>query len=61
MEALMKLKLYFGSFRSKDTAKQCIQKLGEAGFLDVAFYQSGEIPGPAKPRWHASWGKCWRN
>ncbi|HHX74940.1 MAG TPA: hypothetical protein GX699_08575 [Firmicutes bacterium] len=40
----MKLKLYFGSFRSKDTAKQCIQKLGEAGFLDVAFYQSGETP-----------------
>ncbi|NLN07085.1 MAG: hypothetical protein GX167_05630 [Firmicutes bacterium] len=40
----MELKLYFGSFRSKDTAKQCIKKLGEAGFLDVAFYQMGETP-----------------
>ncbi|NLM46880.1 MAG: hypothetical protein GX200_08780 [Firmicutes bacterium] len=40
----MKLKLYFGRFRSKDTAKQCIKKLGEAGFLDVTFYQTGEAP-----------------
>ena len=40
----MKLKLVIGEFRSKDTAYQCIQKLGELEFMDVSFYQIGKTP-----------------
>lgn len=34
-----------GEFRSQDTAKQAIQKLGEHGFTDVALQQIGPAPG----------------
>ncbi|HHU30466.1 MAG: hypothetical protein QM368_01505 [Bacillota bacterium] len=38
------LKVCLGEFRSKDTAIQCIQKLGEHNFIDVYFFRTGKEP-----------------
>ena len=40
----MKLSLTIGKFRSKDTARLAIQKLGEHGFLKVSFHQIDKTP-----------------
>ncbi|NLM52293.1 MAG: hypothetical protein GX197_05680 [Firmicutes bacterium] len=38
------LKICLGEFRSKETALQCIQKLGEHKFFDLWFFQTGDTP-----------------
>jgi hypothetical protein len=40
----LKLSLIIGKFRSKDTARLAIQKLGEHGFLKVSFHQIDKTP-----------------
>ncbi|MCR3921483.1 MAG: hypothetical protein NUK65_03070 [Firmicutes bacterium] len=40
----MKEEVVIGKFRSKDTATQAIQKLGEEGFMDVSFHQISATP-----------------
>lgn len=38
------MRFCLGEFRSKDTAMQCIQKLGEHNFFDLRFFQTGDTP-----------------
>ena len=40
----MKVNLLIGKFRSKDTAKLAIQKLGEHNFFQISFHQIGKTP-----------------
>jgi hypothetical protein len=40
----MRIRLVIGKFRSRDTARLAIQKLGEHGFLKVSFHQIGDTP-----------------
>lgn len=41
----MQTTVVIGEFRSLDTAKQAIQKLGEHGYMDIACRQIGPPPG----------------
>jgi hypothetical protein len=40
----MKVNLIIGKFRSKDTTKLAITRLGELGFTQVSFHQIGDTP-----------------